>query len=110
MNGIYLSDHEPQMLSYLHLYNYLAVDKILVEYSELIIETMQFTHSGEFLEAVENCSLEGFYTGWKHADYVLACAMVPFVAVIRENCLEMMAKGGKIDGEDVWRMMLFDSE
>lgn len=41
---------------------------------------------------------------------MLACAMVPFVAVIRENCLEMMAKGGKIDGEDVWRMMLFDSE
>ncbi len=27
-NGVYLSNHEPEMMAYLHLYNYLAVEKI----------------------------------------------------------------------------------
>jgi len=29
-NGIYLSDHEPEMLSYLLLFNYMAEEKIVI--------------------------------------------------------------------------------
>lgn len=31
-NGIYLSHHEPEMLSYLRFFNYLAEEKIPIEF------------------------------------------------------------------------------
>ena len=44
-NGIYLSHHEPEMLSYLRFYNYLAEDKIPVEYPEIIGNTPEYTRA-----------------------------------------------------------------
>jgi hypothetical protein len=44
-DGIYLSDHEPEILSYLMLYNYLTVDKIEVELDENHLRTMELSQA-----------------------------------------------------------------
>jgi hypothetical protein len=38
-NGVYLSDHEPEILSYLQIYNYLSEEKINLELPEILQNT-----------------------------------------------------------------------
>ena len=38
-NEIYLSHHEPEMLSFLRFYNYLAEEKVVIEYPEIVMNT-----------------------------------------------------------------------
>lgn len=60
-NGIYLSHHEPEMLSYLSFYNYVAIDKILIEYPETLLNTPEITKSHDILDAVDKRDYKTFY-------------------------------------------------
>lgn len=55
-DGIYLSDHEPEMLAYAMLYNYLAVDKIEVNLDESHLQTQELSQAEEVLESVSENS------------------------------------------------------
>lgn len=44
-NQIYLSDHEPEIMSYAILYNYFAKDKIELSISDECAETMEVQQS-----------------------------------------------------------------
>lgn len=52
-NGIYLSDHEPEILAYLQIYNYLAAEKIPIELPEIVQGTPELTKVHEILLALE---------------------------------------------------------
>ena len=49
------------MLSYLRFYNYLAEEKIVVEYPEIVSDTPEFTKAQELLEAVHSKNPKKFY-------------------------------------------------
>ena len=38
-NGIYLSHHEPEIISYLHIFNYLSQHKIPLDMPEILSNT-----------------------------------------------------------------------
>lgn len=38
-SGIYLSDHEPEIIGYLQLFNYLSEEKISLELPEILVKT-----------------------------------------------------------------------
>jgi hypothetical protein len=52
-DGIYLSDHEPEMLGYLMLFNYFCTDKIDFQLEEHHLNTQEITQAQELLHAVD---------------------------------------------------------
>ena len=109
-NGIYLSDHEPEMMAYLSLFNYLAEDKIPLEMPEMLEESAEVERAHEAIRAVEATNPEEFYSVFRSANYVLACALLPLVHVLREATLEQLSKGGRIRAKDLHKHLLFSSE
>lgn len=89
-DNIYLSDHEPEMLAYLILQNYLLVDKIDFELEEHHLNTLEVTQAQEILHAVEYNNFEEFYTIFKGSHYILSCALIPFIHTIRENTIDLL--------------------
>lgn len=82
-NGIYLTHHEPEMLSYLRLFNYLAEEKTAVEFPEILGETPEFTRAQEIIEAVHQKDPKQFYDLFNMSDFVYSCALIPIVQALR---------------------------
>jgi hypothetical protein len=66
-------------MAYALLCNYLLVDKVEFEVSEECADTVEVQRALEVIETVEKCNYEEFSRCFVNSDYVLACALVPFV-------------------------------
>lgn len=82
-DGIYLSDHEPEILAYLMLFNYFSVDKIDFELEDHQMNSLEVTQAQEILHAVEYNNFEEFYSTCKGSHYVMSCALIPFIHTMR---------------------------
>ena len=71
------------MLSYLRIYNYLAEEKIEIEYPAIVENTLEFKKTQEILEAVQAKDVRVFYELFTNSDYVYSCALVPLVHALR---------------------------
>ena len=108
-DGIYLSDHEPEMLTYLMLFNYFCTDKLDLEFEEHQLNTLEVTQAQELLHSVEYNNFEEFYSICKSAQYVMSCALVPFIHAMRENTLDLFEKQEKIPIQNLFKYLFFNS-
>jgi hypothetical protein len=109
-NGVYLSHHEPEMLSYLMIYNYLAEEKIAVDFPEIIANTPEFTKAQEILEAIHKKDVKLFYELFKTCDFIFSCALIPIIHTLRETVLEDISHGGRYPAKDLYQWLLFKNE
>lgn len=89
-NQIYLSDHEPEIVSYCIIYNHYGIEKMDLNISDECAETREVQRALGLISNVQKCEFQEFYTEVSNGDYLLACALIPLIHEIRENFLKLL--------------------
>jgi hypothetical protein len=62
------------------------------------------------LISIEKKDAESFYHHFNSSDYILSCALIPFIHELRESILEEITKGERVSSINLSKHLLFDSD
>jgi len=74
------------------------------------MKTQEVSQAQEILHAVEYNNFEEFYANFRGSQYILSCALIPFIHTMRENTFDIFEKSEKIPVSNLYKYLFFNSE